>query len=44
MAERGMHSSDQLAVLDGLASASKLAPPEMKAQVESVFRSALSET
>jgi hypothetical protein len=31
-------------IANGLASASKLAPPEMKAQAESVFRSALSET
>ena len=31
-------------IASGLASASKLAPPEMKAQAESVFRSALSAT
>jgi hypothetical protein len=31
-------------IANGLASASKLAPPEMRAQAESVFRSALSAT
>ncbi len=32
------------AIASGLASASKIAPPEMRAQAESVFRSALSAT